>query len=213
MKIFLDSADLEEIRAARALGFLDGVTMNPKLLARAARPLRELVPELSELVPGPLCLPAQGETLEELLEVGRQLARLHARVVVKIPLGVEGLRAMQRLQAEGIGTHATLCGSASQALLAAKCGAIFVSPFVGRLEEQGEASGALVGQILEIYGRHGYATQVMVASVRHRGHVEEAAWRGAQACTMPWNVLRSLAEHPLTDLLKLDYKPEARREG
>ncbi|MFQ5599363.1 MAG: transaldolase family protein [Candidatus Krumholzibacteriia bacterium] len=205
MKLFIDSADLDEIRAAAALGVLDGVTTNPGLLAACDVPVAELVPEICSIVDGPVSVPVRGDNRERIVEAGRAAARLHDNVVIKVPLHGDGLGAMSRLRSEGIRTHATLCCSASQALLAARCGAWFVSPFVGRVDALGASGTELVAQIVDIYDNYEFDTQIMVASVRSVMHVQESALLGADACTMPLAVLEELVRHPLTETLHAEY--------
>jgi len=201
VKLLLDSADLEEVRAARALGILDGVTTNPGLLARAGVRLDDFLTEACPLVDGPICVPARGSETDAIVAEGRRLAGLHDHVVVKIPIHASGLRALAKLHSEGVRTHATLCCTANQALLAARCGADFVSPLVARLEETGAKGFEVVSQILQIYDQFDFDTQVMVASIRTPDQVQESAVLGADACTMPLAVLRQLVQHPLTESL------------
>jgi len=213
MKLFLDSADIEEVRLAASMGFLDGVTTNPKLLAAAGLPVDDLVPVLCSATRGSVCVPARGDTSEALVADGLSLARLHPNIVVKVPLGPEGLPAMLRLRAAGVRTHATLCSTPNQALLAAKCGAFYVSPFIGRVEELGGSGEELVARIVEILDNYEFETQIMVASIRHALHVEQAALLGADACTMPWSVFRALAQHPLTEALASEYRAAGRQHS
>ncbi len=201
MKLLLDSANLDEVRAALALGFLDGVTTNPSLLASAGARLDEFIAGACALVDGPVCVPARGVETDAIVAEGRRLAGLHDHVVVKIPIHPSGLRALAKLHSEGVRTHATLCCTANQALLAARCGADFVSPLVARIEETGAKGFEVVSQILEIYDQFDFDTQVMVASVRTPAQVQEAAVLGADACTMSLAVLRQLVHHPLTESL------------
>lgn len=200
MKFFIDSADVKEIRAAFAMGCVDGVTTNPSLLAKVGRPLEETIKEICSIVDGPIS--AECVTLEanEMVAEGRGLAKLHKNVVVKIPMGVEGMKAVKQLTAEGIRTNVTLVFSANQALLCAKAGATYVSPFVGRLDDISQDGMALIRDIVTIYKNYGYKTQVLVASVRHPVHVLEAAKIGADVATVPFNVIAQLAGHPLTEI-------------
>lgn len=199
MKFFIDSADVKEIRAAHAMGCLDGVTTNPSLLAKVGRPLTETIKEICSIVDGPVSAECVTMTAEEMVKEGRELAKIHPNVVIKIPMGVEGMKAVKSLTAEGIKTNVTLVFSPNQALLAAKAGATFVSPFVGRLDDVGEDGMQMVEQVLEIYRAYGYKTQVLVASVRNPVHVLRAARMGADVATIPLAVLQQLAGHPLTD--------------
>lgn len=199
MKFFIDSADVKEIRTANEMGCLDGVTTNPSLLAKVGRPLEETIKEICSIVDGPVSAECVSLTAKEMLEEGRQLAKLHKNVVVKIPMGVEGVKAVKALTAEGIRTNVTLVFSPNQALLAAKAGATFVSPFVGRLDDISEDGMEMVRQVLEIYRHYGFKTEVLVASVRNPVHVLLAARMGADVATIPLGVLQQLAQHPLTD--------------
>jgi transaldolase len=200
MKFFIDTADVGEIRKAAAMGILDGVTTNPSLVAKTGRPFLDVLKEITTLVDGPISAEVISLDAEGMLKEARELAGLHKNIVVKIPMGVEGLKAVKALTAEGIKTNMTLVFSANQALLTAKAGATYVSPFVGRLDDIGEEGMALVADIVEIYQNYGYATQVLVASVRNPMHVTTAAKLGAHVATLPFDVIQQLASHPLTDL-------------
>lgn len=204
MKFFLDTANLEEIREARDLGVIDGVTTNPSLVAKTGCPDREgfkkLIHEICEVVQGPVSAEAVSTDAENLLEEARELARIHEHVVVKIPMIPEGLKAVRRAAAEGIKTNVTLVFSPLQALLAAKAGATYVSPFIGRLDDVAHTGMDLVAQILEIYQNYIFETEVIVASIRNPLHVLEAAQLGADVATIPFNVIGQLAKHPLTDV-------------
>ena len=202
MKIFLDSADLDEIRDAVAAGLVDGLTTNPSLLARARVEPGKFLAAVCRLVPGPISFPVRGVEAEEMVLEGRALAGVDDRVVVKIPITPAGLRAIARLHGEGVRTHATLCCSATQALLAARSGADFVSPLVGRLEERGEPGLELVSQMVDIYDNYEYDTQIIAASIRKPQQVQEVARLGADGVTVPKSVLDALARHPLTDSLQ-----------
>jgi transaldolase len=199
VKIFLDTADVKEIRELMALGLVDGVTTNPSLVAKEGRPFREIVAEILEIVDGPVNLEVVSTESAGMVAEGRDLAKLHANVVVKIPLIAEGLKAVRQLSHEGIRTNVTLCFSAPQALLAAKAGASYISPFIGRLDDISHVGMDLVRQIVTIYENYGYATQVLAASLRTPVHFLEAALAGAHVCTLPPAVLRQLLKHPLTD--------------
>ena len=200
MKIFIDSADLEEIADAAAMGVLDGVTTNPSLVAKAGRPLRELIVEICELVDGPISAEVHATDLEGILREGRELAALHPNVVVKVPLIAEGLKAVRTLSAEGIRTNVTLCFSATQGLLAAKAGATYISPFLGRIDDISGDGMSLVEQLVTIYRNYDIDTQVLAASIRHPVHVVEAAMIGADVATLPHKVILQLLQHPLTDI-------------
>lgn len=200
MKFFIDSADVKEIRAAHAMGCVDGVTTNPSLLAKTGRPLQETIREICSFVDGPVSAECVSLGAEELVSEARELAKIHPNVVVKVPMGVEGMKAVKVLSAEGIRTNVTLIFSPNQALLAAKAGATYVSPFVGRLDDVSENGMEMVRQLIEIYRNYQFRTQVLVASVRHPLHVLEAARMGADVATIPLNVLQQLAQHPLTEI-------------
>ena len=199
MQIFLDTADVKEIREMAALGLVDGVTTNPSLVAKEGRPFRDIVAEILTIVDGPINLEVVSTDAPGMVAEGRELAKLHKNVVVKIPLIAEGLKAVRLLHAEGIRTNVTLCFSAPQALLAAKAGASYISPFVGRLDDISHVGMDLVRQIVTIYENYGYATQVLAASLRTPVHFLEAALAGAHVSTLPPAVLRQLLKHPLTD--------------
>ena len=199
MKFFIDTADVKEIRAAWDMGCVDGVTTNPSLLAKVGRPLEETIREICSIVDGPISAEAVSLTGPELIAEGRQLAKIHPNVVVKIPMGVEGLKAVKALTAEKIRTNVTLCFSANQALLAAKAGATYISPFVGRLDDISEEGMVLIADIVQVYENYGFETQVLVASVRNPVHVLQSAKLGAHVATIPYNVIAQLATHPLTD--------------
>jgi len=200
MKFFIDTADVKEIRAAHAMGCVDGVTTNPSLIAKANRPFEETIREICTIVNGPVSAECVTLTAEELIKEGRGLAKIHENVVVKVPMVVEGMKAVKALTAEGIKTNVTLCFSPNQALLAAKAGATYISPFVGRLDDISEDGMEMVGQIIEIYRNYHFKTQVLVASVRNPIHVIRAARMGADVATLPFSVIQQLAQHPLTDI-------------
>ncbi|MBP6630678.1 MAG: fructose-6-phosphate aldolase [Kofleriaceae bacterium] len=200
MKFFIDTADIKEIREAAAMGLVDGVTTNPSLVARTGRKFRDVLLEICDLVPGPVSAEVVGTTHDEMMREARELAALRPNIVVKIPLIAEGLKATRTCSNEGIKTNVTLCFSATQALLAAKAGATYISPFVGRLDDVATDGMQLISEILEIYDHYGFETEVLVASVRHPMHVQQAARMGAHVATCPLSVLLQLAKHPLTDL-------------
>jgi transaldolase len=199
MKIFIDTADLDEIREAAAMGVVDGVTTNPTLVAKIGRPLKEVITEICSIVDGPISAEVHAITASEIVSEGRDLAALHPNVVVKVPLIAEGLKAVSVLSSEGIRTNVTLCFSASQALLAAKAGATYISPFVGRLDDVSTDGMELIAQIVRIYQNYGFATEVLAASIRHPMHVVQAALVGAHVSTLPPSVIKQLLKHPLTD--------------
>ena len=206
MKLFIDTANLEEIREAADWGLIDGVTTNPTLLAKELAKegegpsFKEIVEEICELVDGPVSAEVTQLEAEGMVEEARELSAIHENVVVKIPMTVEGIKAVGRLSAEDIRTNVTLVFSATQALLAAKAGATYVSPFVGRIDDRSGDGMEVVAEILEIFDNYGFPTEVIVASVRHPRHVLEAALLGADIATVPFAVLRRLFDHPLTDL-------------
>ena len=200
MQFFIDSADVGEIRKALAMGLCDGVTTNPSLVARTGRKFLEVLKEITALAPGPVSAEVTAVDYEGMMKEARYYAKVADNIVIKVPLIVEGLRAVRDLAAEGIRTNVTLCFSPVQALLAAKAGATYVSPFVGRLDDVSEDGMAVVAQILEIYRNYDFTTKVLVASVRHPLHVLEAARMGADVATIPFGVIEQLAKHPLTDV-------------
>ncbi len=199
MKFFLDTADIAEIRQLAALGLVDGVTTNPSLIAKTGRKITEVITDICEVVEGPVSAEVTATEHTAMLAEGRALRKLADNVVVKLPLTAEGLRACRDLAEEGTLVNVTLCFSPAQALLAAKAGAAYVSPFVGRLDDVGHDGMSLITEILTIYDNYDFATEVLVASVRHPMHVVQAAKLGADVATMPPAVLRALINHPLTD--------------
>lgn len=200
MKFFIDTANINEIKEAAALGILDGVTTNPSLVSKEGKDFRKLLDEILALVDGPVSAEVISTDYEGILKEARDYASIHHNIVVKVPLIKEGLKAVRTLSAEGIKTNVTLCFSPSQALLAAKAGATYISPFVGRLDDVSTNGMELISQIVQIYKNYDYETQVLVASIRHPLHVVEAALIGADVCTMPFNVIDKLFNHPLTDI-------------
>lgn len=198
MKIFIDSGDLNEIRDAAAMGVVDGVTTNPSLVAKAGRPLAALIADICEIVDGPISAEVIATDCEGILREGRALAKIHRNVVVKVPLIAEGIKAVKIFTQEGIKTNVTLCFSAPQGLLAAKAGATYISPFIGRIDDIGGDGMELIRQLVQIYDNYGFATQVLAASIRHPVHVVEAALAGAHVGTLPHKVILQLLEHPLT---------------
>ncbi len=199
MKLFIDSADIDEIIEAQALGVLDGVTTNPSLIARSGKPFEQVVREILKVIDGPVNLEVVGTDAETMVAEGRKLAAFGENVVVKIPMLAEGLKAVKRLTSEGFKTNVTLIFSPSQALLAAKAGASYVSPFVGRLDDISHEGMEIVAQIREIYDNYDYGTEILAASLRHPIHFIEAARLGADVATLPLKVIKSLTLHPLTD--------------
>jgi transaldolase len=199
MKFFIDSANIKEIKEALSLGMCDGVTTNPSLVAKEKRPFADVVKEILEAVPGPVSLEVVSLDAAGMVAEAKKLVELGGNVVIKVPLTTEGLKATKVLSAEGIDVNQTLVFSPVQALMAAKAGAAYVSPFVGRLDDVAQKGMDLVEQILSIFDNYGFSTEVIVASVRHPMHVLEAAMLGADVATIPFSVIAQLAKHPLTD--------------
>lgn len=199
MKFFIDTANIEEIREAASLGILDGVTTNPSLVYKEGKDFRKLLDEILKIVDGPVSAEVIATDYDGILKEAREYAAIHKNIVVKVPLIKEGLKAVKTLSEEKINTNVTLCFSPSQALLAAKAGATYVSPFVGRLDDISTNGMELIQQIVQIYRNYDFSTQVLVASIRHPLHVVEAALIGADVCTIPFNVINKLFKHPLTD--------------
>ena len=200
MKIFLDTANIPSIKTFVDMGILDGITTNPTLIAKENREFTELVHEILRIVPGPVNLEVVSQESEGMIREGHELASLGPNVVVKCPMTPEGLKAVKRLHKEGIKTNVTLIFSPNQALLAAKAGADYASPFIGRLDDVGQEGMKIIEEILSIYRNYGFDTQVLVASIRHPVHVVEAAKLGAHVATMPPDVLDKMLKHPLTDI-------------
>ena len=199
MKFFIDTADVKEIKEAAAMGLVDGVTTNPSLVAKSGRKFREVLLEICDIVKGPVSAEVVSTTHDAIMKEARELSALRPNIVVKIPLIPEGLKAVRTCTDEGIKTNVTLCFSATQALLAAKAGASYISPFVGRLDDVSTNGMQLIREIVEIYDNYSFTTEVLVASVRHPMHVQEAALIGAHVATCPLSVLIQLSKHPLTD--------------
>ncbi|MDH5477836.1 MAG: fructose-6-phosphate aldolase [Nitrospinota bacterium] len=200
MKIFIDSADIKEIREANSLGVVDGVTTNPSLVAKTGKDFKTVINEIVAEVDGPISAEVIGLEADAMVAEARLLAAIHANIVVKIPMTVEGLKAVKILSGEGIHTNVTLIFSPSQALLAAKAGATYVSPFVGRLDDISHDGMETVAQIMDIYNAYGFETEVIVASIRHPLHLVQAARMGADVATIPLDVIKKLTGHPLTDI-------------
>jgi transaldolase len=199
VKFFIDTANLEEIRQAVAMGMVDGVTTNPSLVAREKQPFEELLQEICKLVNGPVSAEVVSLEATSMLQEGRKLAAMSDNIVIKVPMTIEGLKATKMFADEGIRTNVTLVFSPAQALLAAKAGASFVSPFVGRLDDLAQNGMSLISEIMDIYNNYGLASEVIVASIRHPIHVIESALLGAHIATIPFKVISQLAHHPLTD--------------
>ena len=200
MKFFIDTANIDEIRDAASLGILDGVTTNPSLVAKEGRDFHTVLKEIVSIVNGPISAEVTATDVEGMLDQAATLTEIHPNIVIKLPLITEGLRACKRLTDKGVKTNVTLCFSASQALLAAKAGATYVSPFIGRLDDISEDGMELIRKIRVIYDNYGYETQILAASIRHPMHVVECALAGADVATMPLKVVNQLIKHPLTDI-------------
>lgn len=200
MKFFIDTANIDEIKEAASLGVLDGVTTNPSLVAKEGKDFRKLLEEICAIVDGPISAEVVSTDLDGIMKEARELSKIHKNIVVKVPLIKEGLKAVKRLKNEGIRTNVTLCFSPNQALMAAKAGAYFISPFIGRLDDISQTGMELIKQVVTIYRNYNFETEVLVASVRHPVHVVEAAMIGAHICTMPFKVIDQLIKHPLTDI-------------
>lgn len=199
MKFFIDTANIDEIKEANDMGMVDGVTTNPSLIAKEGRDFEEIIKEICEIVDGPISAEVVSTDTEGMLEEARKLSKIHNNIVVKIPMLVDGLKATRKLTEEGIKTNVTLVFSPLQALMAAKAGATYVSPFIGRLDDISQEGLLLVEQIVEIYSNYAFDTEIIVASIRNPLHILESALMGADIATIPFNVLSKLAAHPLTD--------------
>ncbi len=199
MKFFIDTANIAEIKEANAMGMVDGVTTNPSLIAKEEGDFKEIIAEICSVVDGPISAEVISLETEGMVTEARELAQIHDNIVIKIPMTVDGLKAVRLLTAEGIKTNVTLIFSPLQALMAAKAGATYVSPFVGRLDDLSQEGMLLVEQIVDIYSNYSYETEIIVASVRNPLHVLDSAMMGADIATIPFNVLSKLAAHPLTD--------------
>ena len=200
MKFFIDTANIDEIKQAVDMGMVDGVTTNPSLVAKENKPFEELILEICGIVDGPVNAEVVSLDAEGMVDEGRKLAALHKNIVIKIPMTVDGLKAVRKLAGEGIKTNVTLVFSSTQALMAAKAGASYVSPFVGRLDDISQTGMDLVNDIVTIYDNYGYETEVIVASIRNPLHVVDSALIGAHIATIPFKVIGQLAKHPLTDI-------------
>jgi transaldolase len=200
MKIFMDTADVQEIREAAAMGMVDGVTTNPSLIAKTGKPFKQVIKEICDIVDGPISAEAVSPDAEGMMKEAREYSKIHKNVTVKIPMTAEGLKAVKMCAAEGIKTNVTLVFQPIQGLLAAKAGASFVSPFIGRLDDICQEGMDMVGDLLVMLNNYGYPTEVIVASVRHSIHVVQAALVGAHIVTLPFKVFNSLVKHPLTDI-------------
>ncbi|MBP7898545.1 fructose-6-phosphate aldolase [Candidatus Gracilibacteria bacterium] len=200
MKLFLDTANLDDITKGVELGLLDGVTTNPSLIVKEGLDFETVIKKIAKMVKGPVSAEVTAQDYKGMIAEGRQYAKWAKNIYVKLPMTTDGLRACQALSSERIRVNMTLIFSANQALLAAKAGAAFVSPFIGRLDDAGEDGMKLIEEIMQIYDNYGYDTEVLVASVRHPRHVTDAAKLGADICTMPYSIFEKLVKHPLTDV-------------
>lgn len=199
MKFFIDTADVDEIKKAAELGILDGVTTNPSLIKKSGRKFREVIKEICEIVPGPVSAEVIATDFEGMMSEGNELAQIAENVVVKVPLIREGLRAVAAFTEQGIKTNVTLCFSANQALLAAKAGATYISPFIGRLDDISTDGMLLIEEIMSVYRNYDFQTEVLAASIRHPIHLKQAALIGADVATIPFSIFDQLLKHPLTD--------------
>lgn len=200
MKIFLDTANIDEIKEGVSWGIVDGITTNPSLIAKEGRDFETVIKEICELVDGPVNAEVVGLKADEMVAEGRKLRELHKNICVKIPMTVDGIKAVKTLSGEGTMTNVTLIFSALQALLAAKAGATFVSPFVGRIDDLATEGMNVIGDIRQIYDNYGYETEIIVASIRNPIHVVDSALYGADIATLPMKILHQMAKHPLTDI-------------
>jgi transaldolase len=200
MKIFLDTANVNDLKEGVAMGLVDGCTTNPSLIAKEKRPFRPLVEEICSIVPGDVSLEVVATDFDGMVKEGKELAQVAPNVVVKCPLTKDGLKAVKHLSGQGIRVNQTLCFSGPQALLSAKAGATYISPFLGRLDDIGAVGMDLIRDICQIYANYGFKTQVLAASIRNPIHVLDAAKAGAHVATMPFSVLEMLIKHPLTDI-------------
>jgi transaldolase len=213
MKFFIDTANIDEIKKANDLGMVDGVTTNPSLVAKEGREFNGLIKEICNIVHGPVSAEVVSVDADGMVREAKDLAKLADNIVVKIPLIEEGLKAVKILSREGINTNVTLCFSAIQALMAAKAGAAYISPFVGRLDDIGHRGMDLVDEILTIYDNYGFETEVIVASIRNPIHVLDAALMGADIATIPYKVIKQLAKHPLTDIGLENFLADWKKQG
>ena len=211
MKIFIDSADLAEIKDAASMGVVDGVTTNPSLVAKTGKKLERVIAEICEIIDGPISAEVTATDADGIVREGKLLAAIHPNVVVKVPLIAEGIRAVKILSGEGIRTNVTLCFSAPQALLAAKAGASYISPFIGRIDDVGGDGLELIEQLVTIYNNYGYETEVLAASIRHPVHLVRCAELGADVATLPHKVILQLLQHPLTDLGLAKFLEDAKK--
>ena len=213
MKFFVDTADVEEIRELAATGLLDGVTTNPSLVAKSGRDFKQTIAEICEIVPGPVSAEVTALDADGMVAEGHELAKIARNVTIKVPLTLEGLKACRTLSSEGTLVNVTLCFSANQALLAAKAGATFISPFIGRLDDINLDGMELISDIRQIYDNYLFDTEILAASIRSPNHVKESALAGADVATMPPNVIKALVSHPLTDKGLETFLADAKKAG
>lgn len=199
MKFFIDTGMVEEIKEAATWGIVDGVTTNPSLIAKTGRTQTDVIKEICSLIDGPISAEVISTETDGMLKEAAEIAKWHDNVVIKLPLTIDGIAACKKLTEQGVKTNVTLCFSPNQALLAAKAGATYISPFIGRLDDNGHDGMALIEEIRTIYDNYGYQTQILAASIRHATHVRDAALVGADVITAPYSVLKTLYKHPLTD--------------
>ena len=211
MKIFIDSADLGEIREAAAMGVIDGVTTNPSLVAKTGRPLAKVIADICEIIDGPISAEVIATDTDGIVSEGKKLAAIHKNVVVKVPLIADGIKAVKVLTEQGIKTNVTLCFSAPQALLTAKAGATYVSPFIGRIDDAGGDGLELIDSIVTIYRNYDLTTEVLAASIRHPVHLVRCAEMGADVATIPHKVILQLLKHPLTDIGLATFLQDAKK--
>lgn len=200
MEFFLDTGDIEEIKAAAKWGFIDGVTTNPSIIAKTGRKQEDVICEICSIIDGPISAEVISTQCDQMVAEGKKLSAIHQNVVVKLPLTEDGISACKQLSDQGIKTNVTLCFSPNQALLAAKNGATYISPFIGRIDDTGHDGMALINEIRIIYNNYGFDTKILAASVRHSTHVRDAALIGADVATMPYKAMKALFSHPLTDI-------------
>lgn len=200
MKLFIDTANIDEIREVASWGILDGVTTNPSLIAKEGRDFKQVIQEITQIVDGPISAEVVSLKAEEMVKEAEDLVKIHKNIVIKVPMTEEGLKAVKIFSEKGVKTNVTLVFSASQALMAARAGATFVSPFLGRLDDVGHRGMDLIEEIVDIFDIHGIKTEVIAASIRHNPHVIEAARAGAHIATIPYKVFKQMVKHPLTDI-------------
>lgn len=213
MKIFIDTANIDEIKEANTWGIVDGVTTNPSLIAKEGRDLQEVINEICSIVDGPISAEVISLEADKMVEEAMELVKLHKNIVIKIPMCIEGLKAVKILSEKGIKTNVTLIFSSQQALLAAKAGATYVSPFVGRLEDIGTTGVNLISDIATIFEVHEMNTQIIAASIRNPIHVSECAMAGSDIATVPFNVLKQMSKHPLTDIGIAKFLSDYEKQG